>query len=87
MPGSGFGLGEALKKHKVNFFFSPSLCFLRGMGQVSSISTFEPAGSGVRSLSITLAHGTWQRDVSSDVDKRISKSPQTKPNETGDGLS
>lgn len=57
VPGSGFGLGEALEKHEVNFSFSPS-CFLRELGQASGISTSEPVGSRVWSLSTMLAHGT-----------------------------
>lgn len=69
------------------FFFSPSLCFLRGMGQASSISTFEPVRNGVRSLNSTLAHGTWQHNVSGDTDKRIYKPPQTKTNGTEDRIS
>lgn len=87
VPDSVFGLGEALEKHEVNFSFRPSLCFLRKMGEASGISTFEPVGSGVRSLSITLVHGTWQHDVSSDVEKKIYKPPQTKPNKAGYGIS
>lgn len=48
------------------------------MVQASSISTFEPVGSGVRSLSVMLTCGTWQHDISSDVDKRLYKSPPNK---------
>lgn len=75
VPGCGFGLDEALEKHEVNFPSHPLSCFLRKMGQAGGISTFEPVGSGVRSLSITLAHGIWQHGTNSDVDTRIYKSP------------
>lgn len=48
------------------------------MVQASGISTFKLVGSGVRSLTVILVRGTQHCNISSDMDKRVYKSPANK---------